>query len=225
IDVVRLKALYFKEDDLGSTVTEEELSEDLLEEAKIARDELIEHLCDYADVLAEAYLGGEEIDIPTIKKAIRRATCDFNFIPVLCGSAFKNKGIQPLLDAVMDYLPSPLDRGEIKGHNVKDYEKEEIRKPDQADAFSALAFKIATDPFVGSITYVRVYSGELKSGGTIYNPIKKKRERITKILQMHADKRTELQEARAGDIVAVSGLKETTTGETLCAENKQIIYD
>lgn len=225
IDVVRLKALFFKEDDLGSTVTEEELPEELLEEAKIARDELIEHLCDYDDVLAESYLGGEEIDDATVKKALRRATCDHNFIPVLCGSAFKNKGIQPLLDAVMDYLPSPLDRGEIKGHNVKDFEKVEIRKPDQADAFSALAFKIATDPFVGSITYVRIYSGELKSGGTIYNPIKKKRERITKILQMHADKRTELQEAKAGDIVAVSGLKETTTGETLCAENKQVIFD
>ena len=225
VDVVNLKALFFKEGDLGSTVTEEELQGDLLEEAKIARDELVEHLCDYDDALAESYLGGEAIDVATIKKAIRRATCDFNFIPVLCGSAFKNKGIQPLLDAVVDYLPSPLDRGDIKGHNVKDIEKEEVRSPEIDDAFSALAFKIATDPFVGSITYIRIYSGELKSGGTIYNPIKKKRERITKILQMHADKRTELAHARAGDIVAVSGLKETTTGETLCAENKQIIYD
>lgn len=225
VDVVRLKALYFKEDDLGTTVTEEELDEDLLVEAKIARDELVEHLCDYDDALAELYLGGENIDDATVKKAIRRATCDFNFIPVLCGSAFKNKGIQPLLDAVLDYLPSPLDRGEIKGHNVKDPDKVETRQPDQGDDFSALAFKIATDPFVGSITYIRIYSGELKTGGTVYNPLKKKRERITKILQMHADKRTELALARAGDIVAVSGLKETTTGETLCAENKQIIYD
>lgn len=225
VDVVRLKALYFKEDDLGTTVTEEELDEDLLVEAKIARDELIEHLCDYDDALAELYLAGENIDDATVKKAIRRATCDFNFIPVLCGSAFKNKGIQPLLDAVLDYLPSPIDRGEIKGHNVKEFEKVETRRPDQEDAFSALAFKIATDPFVGSITYIRIYSGELKTGGTVYNPLKKKRERITKILQMHADKRTELALARAGDIVAVSGLKDTTTGETLCAENKQIIYD
>ncbi|MBH47065.1 MAG: elongation factor G [Halobacteriovorax sp.] len=225
VDVVTLKALYFKEDDLGSTVTIEELDADLLEEAKIARDELIEHLCDYDDALAEEYLGGADISDDVVKKALRIAVCDHHFIPVLCGSAFKNKGIQPLLDAVVAYLPSPIDRGEIKGHNVKEYEKVEIRKPEIDDAFSALAFKIATDPFVGSITYIRIYSGELKSGGTIYNPLKKKRERITKILQMHADKRTELDTAQAGDIVAVSGLKETTTGETLCAENKQIIYD
>lgn len=225
VDVIRLKALYFKEDDLGSTVTEEDLDEDLLEEAKIARDELVEHLCDYDDALAEEYLGGAEISTEVVNKALRTAVINHNFIPVLCGSAFKNKGIQPLLDAVVAYLPSPIDRGEIKGHNVKEFEKEEIRKPEIQDAFSALAFKIARDPFVGSITYIRIYSGELKSGGTIYNPLKKKRERITKILQMHADKRTELETAQAGDIVAVSGLKDTTTGETLCAENKQIIYD
>src|SRR5690606_15452207 len=174
---------------------------------------------------AEAYLGGEEISAEAVEKAIRTATIQHGFIPVLCGTAFKNKGIQPLLDAVVKYLPSPLDIGEVSGHDAKDNEKIVTRKPDETDLFSALAFKISSDPFVGQITYIRIYSGELKSGSQIYNPLEKKKERITKILQMHANKRTELESASAGDIVAVSGLKFTTTGHTLCTEHKPIIYD
>ncbi|ATH09316.1 translation elongation factor G [Halobacteriovorax marinus] len=225
IDLIEMKALFFGDDNLGATVDAQEIPSDLSDEAAMAREELIEALCDYDDELAEAYLGGEEITITTIKEAIRSAVINDDFIPVLCGSAFKNKGVQPLLDAICDYLPSPIDRGEIKGHSAKDIEKEDSRKPSEEDLFSGLAFKIASDPFVGMLHYVRIYSGTLKQGATIYNPHKKKKERITKILQMHADKRTELAEAKAGDIVAVSGLKETITGETLCMDHKPIVYD
>lgn len=225
IDLVEMKALYFKEEDLGSSVVREEIPTDLLEEASIARDELLEHLADYDDELAESYLGGEEVSVSTIKKVLRKAVIEDFFIPVFCGSAFKNKGVQPLLDSVIDYLPSPLDRGEIKGVSAKDVEKSDVRTPDEKDLFSALAFKIATDPFVGSLTYIRIYSGTLKVGQNVLNSLKNKKERVNKILRMHANKRTEVDTARAGDIVALSGLKFTTTGETLCAEHKPIIFD
>lgn len=225
IDLVEMKALFFSEGDLGAKVIKEDVPADLLDEATLMRDELIGTLADYDDVFAEAYLSGEEITTDMIKKTIRVATISHNFIPVLCGSAFKNKGVQPLLDCVRDYLPSPLDRGEIKGHGGKNHDKEDSRKPDFADAFSGIAFKIATDPFVGSLTYFRIYSGTLKTGQQVYNPLKDKKERVNKILQMHADKRTELQEAFAGDIIAITGLKNTVTGETLCAENKTIVFD
>ena len=225
VDLIEMKGLYFSSDNLGATVEVKEIPADLLDEATLAREELIEALCDYDDDLAEAYLGGEEITNETIKKVIRTSVIEKEFIPVLCGSAFKNKGVQPLLDAICEYLPSPIDRGEIKGVSAKDTDKEESRKPDYEDLFSGLAFKIATDPFVGMLHYVRIYSGVLKQGATIYNPLKKKKERITKILLMHADKRTEIPEARAGDIVAVSGMKDTITGETICDNHKPIIYD
>ena len=225
IDLIKMKALLFKEEDLGATVVEEEIPADMMDDAQLAREELIETIADYDDDLAEKYLGGEELSAEEINKVIRKATIEEFFVPVLCGSAFKNKGVQPLLDAVVAFLPSPLDRGEVKGFSAKDTEKEEIRKPEKSDLFAGLAFKIATDPFVGSLTYVRIYSGELKSGAQVYNPLKKKKERINKILQMHADKRTELQTAVAGDIVAISGLKFTTTGETLCDNHKPIIFD
>jgi len=225
IDLIKQRAIYWKGDDLGASFEETDIPADLVEDAAVYREELIETLCDFDDDLAEAYLGGEEISQDKIHEIIRKAVIEDGFIPVLGGSAFKNKGVQPLLDAVVAYLPSPIDRGEIKGHSAKDTEKEDIRKPDAADLFSGLAFKIASDPFVGSITYVRIYSGTLKSGATVLNPLKNKKERVTKILQMHANKRTELQEAKAGDIVALSGLKETTTGETLCDNHKPIVYD
>ena len=225
VDVVRMKALLFKDEDLGSTVVFEEIPEDLQDEAQMAREELIETLADYDDQLAEDYLSGEEITDERLIAAIRDAVINHEFVAVLCGSAFKNKGVQPLLDAVCDYLPSPVDRGEVKGVNGKNHDKEEVRKPDTEDAFSGIAFKIATDPFVGSLTFFRIYSGSIKSGAQVYNPHKGKRERVNKILQMHADKRTELQEAKAGDIIAISGLKETVTGETLCAENRTVIFD
>lgn len=225
LDLIEMKALYFPADSMGSKVELRDIPSDLQDEASLYRDELIEHLSDYNDTLAEKFLGGEEITKEEIKIAIREAVIKHNFIPVLCGAAFKNKGIQPLLDAVVAYLPSPIDRGEITGHSLKDPEKTETRKPSEDDMFSGIAFKIATDPFVGSITFVRIYSGKLESGAQVYNPLKKKRERVNKILQMHADKRTEIQIASAGDIVAIAGLKETTTGETLCTENKPIIFD
>jgi elongation factor G len=225
IDLLTLKKMTWAGSDLGEKFVQSDLEGSELDEAKLYRDELLEALADYDDELAEAYLGGEEISSETMEKAIRVATIKHGFIPVLCGSAFKNKGVQPLLDAVVKYLPSPLDKGEVKGHDAKDYEKIVTRKPDDKDLFSALAFKISSDPFVGQITYIRIYSGELTAGTQVYNPLEKKKERINKILQMHANKRTELETASAGDIVAVSGLKFTTTGQTLCAEHKPIIYD
>lgn len=225
VDLVEMKALYFLTESLGSKVEIKEIPCDFVDECLISRDELIETLSDYDDDLAEKYLNGECVATEHLKRVIRLATIQKSFVPVLCGSAFKNKGVQPLLDAVVAYLPSPYDRGEIHGHGLKNPEKDEFRKPEVDELFSGIAFKIATDPFVGSVTYVRIYSGKLESGQTVYNPLKKKRERINKIFQMHADKRTEIQEAFAGDIVAVAGFKETTTGETLCTENKPIIYD
>ena len=225
IDLLTLKKYTWAGSDLGEKFTLSDLEGSELEEAKLYRDELLEALADYDDKLAEDYLGGAEISAEVMQAAIRKATIKDGFIPVLCGSAFKNKGVQPLLDAVVNYLPSPLDIGEVKGHDAKDTEKVVTRKPDESELFSALAFKISSDPFVGQITYIRIYSGELKSGGQVYNPLEKKKERVTKILQMHANKRTELESASAGDIVAVSGLKFTTTGHTLCAEHKPIIFD
>lgn len=225
IDLLTLKAMVWSGSALGDKYDLVDPSESELEEAKLYRDELIENLADFDDKLAEEYLAGNEISATIIEEAIRKATIQHGFIPVLCGTAFKNKGVQPLLDSIVKYLPSPLDRGEVKGHDAKNFENIITRKPDDKDLFSAIAFKIASDPFVGRITYIRIYSGTLKNGEQIYNPLEKKKERITKILQMHANKRTELEEASAGDIVAVSGLKNTTTGQTLCVEHKAIIYD
>ncbi len=225
VDLVTMKAKTFKAEDMGSSVVEVDIPEDMRDAAELAREELVETLADFDDDFAEKYLGGEEISVDEVKAIIRKATIEDFFVPVLCGSAFKNKGVQPLLDAICDYLPSPIDRGEIKGVSGKDHEKEEVRKPDLSDNFSALAFKITSDPFVGLLTYARIYSGEIKVGQNVYNPLKKKKERVNKILQMHSNKRTELDSAGAGDIIALTGMKSTTTGETLCAENKTIIYD
>ena len=224
VDLLDIKSVYFDERDRGMTVFQEEVSKEHLETILHQRDILLETLCDYDDEFAEKYLNGEEFSADYIKTIARKAVIDGEFVPVFCGSALKNKGIQPLLDAIVDYLPSPIDRGEIPGHSL-DKKKEIVRRPCKEDLFSALAFKIATDPFVGILTYIRVYSGVLKVGQNVYNPLKKKRERINKILQMHADKRSELQEACAGEIVAVAGLKHTGTGETLCNEHRPIIYD
>lgn len=225
IDLINLKAMVWVEGDLGEKFEGRDLTADELTEAKLYRDELLEHLADYDDNLADRYLSGEEISSSDIEKAIRLATTKHGFVPVLCGSAFKNKGVQPLLDAVVKYLPSPLDKGAVSGHDAKNPEEIVERKPENDELFSALAFKIASDPFVGRITYLRIYSGTLKVGTQVLNPHDKKKERINKILQMHANKRTEIEEAYAGDIVAVSGLKATTTGQTLCADFKPMMYD
>jgi elongation factor G len=225
IDLLNLKKMIWAGSTQGEKFDILDLDSGELEEAKLYRDELLEALADYDDNLAEDYLSGNEISADVIEKVIRKATIKDGFIPVLCGSAFKNKGVQPLLDAVVKYLPSPLDKGEVKGHDAKNFETIISRKPDEKELFSALAFKISSDPFVGQITYLRIYSGQLESGSQVYNPLEKKKERINKILQMHANKRTELESASAGDIIAVSGLKFTTTGQTLCSEHKPIIFD
>jgi len=225
VDLLTLKKMTWSGNDQGEKFLVEDLKGTELDEAKLYRDELLETLADYDDRLADDYLNGNEISAEEIEVAIRKATIKDGFIPVLCGSAFKNKGVQPLLDAIIKYLPSPLDKGEVKGHDAKDIEKIVSRQPDEKELFSALAFKISSDPFVGQITYIRIYSGELTSGSQVFNPLEKKKERINKILQMHANKRTELESASAGDIVAVSGLKFTTTGQTLCTEHKPIIFD
>ncbi|MEA9354930.1 elongation factor G [Bacteriovorax sp. PP10] len=225
VDLIEMKAIYFPAESLGSKIDIKDIPEDLVDECQMYRDELLDNLSEYDETLTDLILNDEKPTVANIKAALRKAVIKDNFIAVLCGSAFKNKGIQPLLDAVVDYLPSPTDRGELHGHSIKNPENTEVRRPEVDEMFSGIAFKIATDPFVGSVTFVRIYSGKLESGQTVYNPIKKKRERINKIFQMHADKRTELQEAFAGDIVAVAGFKDTTTGETLCTENKPIIYD
>ena len=225
VDLIEMKAIYFPAESLGSKVEIKDIPADLVDECSMYRDELLDNLSEYDEALTDLILMDEKPSVEQIKAALRKSVIKHDFIPVLCGSAFKNKGIQPLLDAVVDYLPSPVDRGELKGYSLKDPEKTETRKPETTEMFSGIAFKIATDPFVGSVTYMRIYSGKLESGQTVYNSLKKKRERVNKIFQMHADKRTELQEAFAGDIVAVAGFKETTTGETLCTENKPIVYD
>lgn len=222
---MQMNKLVWQDEDLGAKYEILDLSDDERDEAQMYREELIESIADFDDDLAEKYLGGEEIDNASLISAIRKAVIHHSFIPVFCGTAFKNKGVQPLLDAIVDYMPSPIDVGEIKGHDGKDVDKTITRKPDPSDDFSGLAFKIATDPFVGQLTYFRIYSGELKAGSQVFNPLEGKKERIGKILQMHANKREELQVASAGDIVAITGLKFTTTGQTLCASNKPIIFD
>lgn len=225
VDLITMKAIYFPPENLGSKIEIKEIPQELFLECKKKRGALLDTLSEYDEALTDLLLNDEEPSIEKIKEVLRRAIIKNEFIAVLCGSAFKNKGVQPLLDAILDFLPSPIDRGTLVGHSLKNLDKVEERSPETEELFSGIAFKIATDPFVGGVTYLRVYSGKIESGQTIYNSLKKKRERINKIFQMHADKRTELQSAYAGDIVAVAGLKYTTTGETLCTENKPIIYD
>ena len=225
IDLIKLKKLVWLEEDLGAKYEIKDLEGEELDEAKMYREELVASIADFDDELAEAYLSGEEVSEDRLVSALRTAVVKHEFVPVFCGTAFKNKGVQPLLDAIVSFLPSPVDIGEVKGHDTKNVEKEVSRKPIPSEYFSGLAFKIATDPFVGQLTYFRIYSGELKAGSQIFNPLENKKERVGKILQMHANKREELQVAKAGDIVALTGLKFTTTGQTLCASNRPIIFD
>ena len=225
IDLIKKKAFFWEDEDQGATQKVTEIPNEYEEKFEEARDNLIECLADFDNDLAELYLEGEEIQEDMIKSVIRKLVIKNDFVPVLCGSAFKNKGIQPLLDAVVDYLPSPIDRGVVGGVSGKNVEKEIVRKPSFSEGFSGLAFKIASDPFVGTLTYFRVYSGELSVGQNVFNPLSKKRERIGKILVMHANKREEIQKVGPGEIVALTGLKATTTGQTLCSENSTIIFD
>jgi elongation factor G len=222
VDLIEEKAYIFG-NDLGTDVKVVDIPEDYKTQAALARESLIEGIIETDDVLMEKYLGGETPSVAELKAALRKATCEVKIVPVICGTAFKNKGVQQLLDAVLDYLPSPLDVPAIKGILANGDEAE--RPTDDKAPFSALAFKIMTDPFVGRLTFCRCYSGHLPAGSYVLNATKGKKERISRIVEMHADDRVEVSDVYAGDIFAVVGLKDTTTGDTLCAENAPIILE
>ncbi len=223
IDLIKERALKY-EGKYGEKVIQEDIPQELLEEAKKWRELLLEKIAETDDVLLEKYLKGEEIQEEELKKAIRKGTCENKITPVLCGSALKNKGIQPLLDAIVEYLPSPLDLPPVKGLDPKTKE-EIVRKVSDEEPFSALIFKIAADPFSGKLAFFRVYSGSLKAGSYIYNSTKKEKERIGRIVRLHANHREEVSEVLTGDIAAAVGLKTTTTGDTLCDETNPIILE
>jgi len=224
IDLVRMKAVVWQDEGLGAKFQDEEIPADLVEKAKEYRLKLVEAAVELDDAAMNAYLEGHEPDEHLLKSLIRKAVITRAFNPVLCGSAFKNKGVQPLLDAVVDYLPSPVDREAIKGIDFKT-DQETVRLPSDEEPFSMLAFKIMDDPFVGTITFCRVYSGKVESGTTVMNSTKDKKERIGRMLLMHANNREDIKEAHAGDIVALAGLKETRTGDTLCDTLKPVILE
>ncbi|MBF4631654.1 elongation factor G [Clavibacter michiganensis subsp. phaseoli] len=230
IDLVEMRALTWRGDskgdvELGAKYDIEEIPADLKDKADEYRAKLLETVAETDDTLLEKYFGGEELTVAEIKAAIRKLTVNSEIYPVLCGSAFKNRGVQPMLDAVIDYLPSPLDVPPMEGHDVRDEEKIIIRKPDSTEPFSALAFKVAVHPFFGRLTYVRVYSGHIASGSQVINSTKGKKERIGKIFQMHSNKENPVDSVTAGHIYAVIGLKDTTTGDTLCDPTDQIVLE
>ncbi|HUP65610.1 MAG TPA: elongation factor G [Thermoanaerobaculia bacterium] len=222
VDLVKMKALVFKEETLGAKYEVEEIPADLKEQAEHYREKMIEAAAEQNDELLEKYLAGEAIEEAALKSALRGATISGSITPVLCGSAFKNKGVQPLLDAVVDYLPSPLDIPPMTGH-LPDSEEVAERKASDEDPFSALIFKIMTDPFVGQLAFFRVYSGHIESGTAVFNSTKGSTERIGRLLKMHANKREEIKEVWAGDIGAAVGLKNVTTGDTICDKSKPIV--
>ena len=223
IDLVEMKAIY-NEGSVGENLVEKEIPAEYQDQAEEYREKLIEAVAEFDEDFMEKYLGGEEITIDELKAAIRKATLSVEFFPVVCGSAFKYKGVQPMLDAVVEYLPSPLDVPAIKGIDPNTDEEVERHSSDE-EPFSALAFKVMTDPFVGKLTFFRVYSGILSSGSYVKNSTKGKRERVGRILQMHANTRNEISEVYAGDIAAAVGLKDTTTGDTLCDEKNEVILE
>jgi len=223
VDLVEMKAEIYK-DDLGKEIEVTEIPADMMELAQEWRGKLVESVCETDEELMMMYLEGEEPTIEQIKATIRKETIENRMIPVLCGSSYRNKGVQMMLDAVIDYMPSPVDIPAIKGVDPDTGEEDE-RKASDSEPFSALAFKIMADPFVGKLAFFRVYSGTLTSGSYVYNSVKGKKERIGRILQMHANKREEIQEVYAGDIAAAVGLKDTTTGDTLCDEKHEIILE
>jgi elongation factor G len=224
IDLLRMKAVVWEDEGLGAKYHDEEIPAELKAKADEYRHIMIEAAVEMDDDVMSAYLDGQEPSIEALKRCIRKAVKQISFVPVLCGSAFKNKGVQPLLDAVVDYLPSPVDRGGIKGLDV-DTGNEILRMPNDNEPFSMLGFKIMDDPFVGTITFCRVYSGKIESGTTVLNSTKDKRERVGRMLLMHANNREDIKEAFAGDIVALAGLKDTRTGDTLCDMQKPVILE
>ena len=223
VDVLEMKGLVW-EDDMGKDPKTIEIPEDLKAKAQELHDKLVEEVVTLDDAIMEAYMEGNVPDVATLKKLIRKGTIAQNFNPILCGTAFKNKGVQPLLDAIVDYLPSPLDVPAIQGTKM-DGETADERKPDAKEPFSALAFKVANDPFVGNLMFIRIYSGKLLSGSYIFNSNRGKRERVGRMLLMHSNNREEIKEASAGDIITLVGMKETITGDTLCDEAHPILLE
>ena len=224
VDLVEMKAIIWNDDTQGQTYDVEDIPAELKDEADARRHDLIEKVAEQDDALFEKYVEGEEITLDELKAAIRRATIALKITPVLGGSAFKYKGVQRLLDAVVDYLPSPLDVPAVEGTDLEGHE-EIVREASDDEPFSALVFKIVTDPFIGQLVFIRVYSGVLKAGDSVFNVAKGRKERIGRLLQMHANKREEIQEVRAGDIAAVVGLKTVQTGDTICDEDKPVILE
>ncbi|MBP2311077.1 elongation factor G [Azospirillum soli] len=225
VDLVTMRAIIWKDETLGAEFYHTDIPDDLKDRAAEYRQTLLDTVLELDDAAMEAYLeSGQDPSVDTLKACIRKGTIGLKFVPVLCGSSFRNKGVQPMLDAVVDYLPAPVDIGSVKGHRVESSEPDE-RAPDDSAPFSALAFKIMNDPFVGSLTFVRVYSGVVEAGSTVLNPVKGERERIGRMLLMHANSREEIKEAYAGDIVAFTALKATTTGDTLCDPAKPIVLE
>lgn len=225
IDLVKMKALIWSGEELGAKFDELDIPADMADEAAEWREKLVEAAVEVDDDAMMAYLDGEMPDEATLKKLIRKGTLGGKFVPMTCGTAFKNKGVQPLLDAVVDYLPSPVDVGAVRGSDVNDAEKEMTRQSSDDEPFSALAFKIMTDPFVGSLTFIRIYSGVLEAGTYALNAAKGKKERIGRLMEMHANSREDVKLARAGDIVAVAGLKDVVTGDTLCDEKAPVLLE
>lgn len=223
IDLIKMKAILWDEESKGMTFAYKDIPQNLLEQCESLRGKLVEAAAEASEELMEKYLEGHELTEQEIKSSLRQRTVNNEIVPVFCGSAFKNKGVQAVLDGVIDYLPSPLDIPPVKG--VDEYGEEDHRTTSYDTPFSALAFKIATDPFVGTLTYFRAYSGVVKCGDTVYNPVKDKKERIGRLLQMHANSREEIKEVRAGDIAAAVGLKTVSTGDTLCDVEHQIILE
>ncbi len=224
VDLVSMKAILWDDDSLGARYREEEIPADLREKAEEYREKLLEAVADSDESLLERYLDGGEISESEIRAGIRKGALEIKMVPVLCGSAFRNRGVQPLLDAVVAYLPSPVDVLPVSG-TVPGTDKVEERRPSDKDPFSALAFKIMSDPFVGTLTFFRVYSGTMESGSYVYNSVKGKKERVGRLLKMHANKREEIKEVYAGDIAAAVGLRDSTTGDTLCDEAKPIVLE
>ncbi len=224
IDLVGMKAYYFDDETLGAKFVEADIPEELLPQALEHREKMIESVADFDETVMEKYLSGEDVSIQEIKRALRRGTVELRIFPVVCGSAFKNKGVQLLLDAIVDYLPSPLDIPSVRGIEP-DTGKEVTRKASDDEPFSALVFKIMTDPYVGQLSFFRVYSGVLTAGSYVYNSTKDSKERIGRLLKMHANKREDIKEVHAGDIAAAVGLKNTLTGDTLCDEDNPVILE
>jgi len=224
VDLITMKAIIWKDESLGAEFEHVDIPDDLKDRAVEYREKMIELAVEQDDAALEAFLEGNEPDEATLKACIRKGTCDLTFVPIICGSAFKNKGVQPMLDGVVDFLPSPVDVVAIKGIDAKT-EEETDRKADDDEPFAALAFKVMNDPFVGSLTFIRIYSGKVETGASLVNTVKDGKERVGRMLQMHSNHREEIKEAFAGDIVALAGMKNVTTGDTLCDPASPVILE